>query len=311
MNYQQWLQSYACMSLFTNEEILNGSPMPDGWFNPYTISQEQIDNMRDEFKGSGLDWMRYCQEYLPQLDSKAERRLKIESKKIQSFQQCGKVISWIGKDGLPCKHIHNCNRYDICRRCNSRRKKEHIDRLRSLDGCRFVLEQNMTPELGKGKVYNFTLTDGRKVSVIETDQPIGMELNYDSIKGLTDIAITGKRTSGNLGKSVTIKEEVKEQRTVMVTSHIMEALAETKEAIRREYLEATKDFLPKTLDELATCLKRCNAIWMEIVERRCENNHIVGKKILVLTEDDIDWTARQEFIKKELNEQKMHEVSTG
>lgn len=301
MHYQQWLQSFAPMSLFTNEEILNGSPMPDGWFNPYTISQEQIDNMRESFKGSGLSWQRHCEEYLPHLDSKAERKLKVASKKLESYHLCGKVITWIGKDGLPCTHIHNCNRYDICLRCRMRREKEHVSRLRELDGCRYVFdEENVTAKYGKENVYNFTLADGRKVSIIKTDDNIGCELSHESIKELKSIVVTGTRTSGNLGNKPD-KEEVKEQRTVMVTSHIIEALDEVKKAIKLEYYELTKNFTPKTLDELVSYLKQCNAIWLDIVNRCCDKNHIVGKKMLVLTEDDIDWSERQSFIEKELN----------
>lgn len=300
--YQEWLDNFH-PSFFTNQEIMGMDDKPDGWFNPFTLSEQEIDTMRESFKGSGLDWQRWCEEYLPQLDSKAERKLKVACKKLDSYRQCGKVISWIGKDGLPCTHIHNCNRYDICLRCQMRRQNEHVNRLRELDGCRYVFDgDNITAKYGKDSVYNFKLADGRKVSVIKTDDNIGYELSHESIKELKSIVVTGNRTSGNLG-SKPIKEEAKEQRTVMVTSHIIEALDEVKEAIKLEYYQITKDFLPKTIDELVSCLKRCNAIWLDIVNKRCEKNHIVGKKLLLLTEDDIDWTDRQIFIEKELNAQ--------
>lgn len=301
MHYQQWLQTFAPMSLFTNEEILNGSSMPDGWFNPYTISQEQIDTMREEFKGSGLDWMRYCQEYLPQLDSKAERKLRIELNKLEGVKRCGSSIIWIDKKGLPHEGTFECKRYELCPRCQAKRQKEHISRLMELDGCRYVFGENATAEYGKDKVYNFTLADGRKVSVIDTDDPgIGCELNHDSIlKELTSITVTGTRTSGTLGKEKKTLE--KEQRIVSVYSHIIDAPREVKDTIKTEYYQKTKSFLPTTLDELVNYLKRCNAIWLEIAHRHCEKIYIVGKKNLTITEDDIDWSERQSFIEKELN----------
>lgn len=276
------------------------NPDDFNWDTP-ELTEIDLDELRESFNGSGLDWKRHCEINYPHLDSKAERKLKIECSKMQAVRDCGKEITNIGKDGLPAIGIYQCKRFDLCHKCRERRKKEHVDRLLSLDGCRYVFDQHVTSEYGKGAVYNFTLADGRKVSIIETDQPIGLEMNHNSIKELSNIGITGNRVSGNLGKKPN-KEEVKERRTVMVTSHIIEALKEVKEAIKLEYYERTKDFMPKTLDELAAYLKQCNAIWLDIVNRRCEKNHVIGKKILVLTEDDVDWTQRKECIDKWLKE---------
>ena len=274
--------------------------MPDGWFNPYTISQEQIDNMREEFDGSGLDWQVYVKENLPNLCPKTERKLKVESNKLKSVKRCGSEIVWIDKKGLPHEGIYECKRYELCPRCQARRQKEHINRLMELDGCRYVFDQDVTAKYGKENVYNFKLADGRKVSVIKTDDAIGCELGYQSAKELGSIIVTKTRTSGNLGNKPQ-KEENKEQRTVMVTSHIIEAPKEVKKTIKLEYYEKTKDILPKTLDELASYLKQCNAIWLDIARSHCDRIHVIGKKLLSITEDDIDWTDRQIFIEKELN----------
>lgn len=309
MHYQQWLQTFAPVSLFTNEEILNGSPMPDGWFNPYTISQDQIDSMRQSFRGGALKWSQFVEANLPNLDSKLERKLKKAIETEKRIKNCGKIGTRMGKDGLPHNFRHKCHRYESCLSCRIEREKEHFERLVELDGCQVVFNdrKNMVATYGADvKTYSFKLADGRQVTVIDSEDEIpgAIEMNYELAKELKSIHVTGTKISGKLGKEKKPVVQAEEQTTLFVTSHIIEASQEVKDQIEQEFYEQTKDLQPASVQDLRRILIYLNQLWLDIVTKYCEEIHLLNKHIITINENDLDWTKRREHIDKWLKNSK-------
>lgn len=323
LTYDQWLDSPSYdtweerdgdiyIVSITNRMIMSVAVKPDGWLNPFELTEQDIDKMRVEFKGSGYKWMRYVESKLPNLDPKAERKLKIEMNKLLDVQRCGSEITWIDKFGLPHTGKYQCKHYDICKPCNHFRQKEHTERLMKLDGCQVIFDQRaeMIAKHGEDNVYSFKLSDGREASVINSNEKIGTELNYSVVRELSSIAVTGNRVSGTLGIEKSTNPQAQETQTLTMPMHIIEAPQEIKKQIEREYLEETKKLLPQTVDELIETLKECNRIYLRIAHKHCDKIHFLGKKILVITEFDLNWQERQNIIEERLNAPFRQAIST-
>ncbi len=304
--YESWLTLVNTDTLmdYTNEQIiaLPEELRPIDWFNPWLLGEEEVDKMRQDFKGGALKWSRFVEEKLPQLDPKLERQNKIQTNKQKDAERCGCEITWIDKKGLPRKGRYQCKHYDICPKCRANRQKQHNDRLKELQskGCQFVEGQKkeMLAQFGKD-TYTFKLPDGREITVIpKTDEPIGQSLTYQSMKQFNEISITGNRVSGNLGKEDQATGNPIESRQVAVTSHIIEASKEVEELIEAEFYKETKDFEPTDLDSLEKLLYRCNYIWLALAQKYCDKVHFLGRNMITITEFDLDWTDRKEYIKK-------------
>jgi len=253
-----WLDTVVYQDLWedviiTNRTIMNSGEYPEGWFNPFTMTVEELDAMREKFAGGSLGWQRLIEDKIPFLDSKAERKLKLNLCKLERVRNCGKEATRIDKNGLPYNYYPSCNQYDICAKCQHRREREHFKRLISLDGCQVIFNdrKDKVAEYTTAITYSFRLADGREVTVIDTQDKIegAQYMNYSLAKELGSIIVTGTKTSGKLGKKDKQPEE-KEQRKVVTISHIIEASLEIKEQIKREYYEKTIGFKPQTLDEL-------------------------------------------------------------
>lgn len=306
--YEQWLNQVCPDSLadYTNEQIMNTPSefCPPDWFNPWLLTEREIDEMRDKFEGGSLAWSRFVEKSLPQLDYKTERIKKRDIERLRKVANCGKTLTTkLGKKGLPYHYAPQCKVYDLCPRCRTKREDEHFQRLNALDGCQYLVNQRAETvaqyhQIGI-KTYSFKLPNGDDITVIDTKEPIenAQEMSYQVAKTMKSIQISNTKTSGKAGISEP-KKEMGIAITVTLLAHQFEATSEIRQRIEAEYLEETKDFQPTSLEVVPALLKKCQAIWFEIVKKHCDTVHVVSTYNLYITEDDLDWTDRKEYIKK-------------
>lgn len=284
---------------FSNRDILNmpEDDRPPEWFNPWTLSQELLDDMRSEFKGGSLKWQRFVEESLPNLNPQEERRLKKKADKDRKLHNCGKRMVKFTANGMVYWLPWYCNNYEECPKCRERREQQHYDRLRKLDGCQFVVNQRKEATAKYERTYSYKLLDGTDITVIESDEKIegAQEMNYKTAREHQHIQVSGTRVSGKAGKEEKSKqvEENEETRSVLLVSHILDCDRETEIKIQKAYYERTKDFQPKTIDEAAELLKQCQAIWFEEAKKLCDKIHIVNHYKIVITQFDLDWSKRR------------------
>lgn|SRR5574341_812506 len=286
---------------FSNRDILNmpEDDRPPEWFNPWTLPDEILESMRSEFKGGSLKWQRYVEENLPNLDPKKERQLKKEAEKKRKLLQCGKRIYKFTATGQVYTVPAHCNDYEHCPKCRERREQQHVDRLRRLDGCQYVVNQRAEATAKYELTYSYKLLDGTDITVIESDEKIegAREMNYQVAREHQHIKVSGTRVSGSAGKEEKSKsqqvEEEGETRSVILASHILDCDGKAESEIRKAYYERTKDFQPKSLDEAVELLKKCQAIWFELAREHCEEIHFVSNYSVVITQNDLDWSKRR------------------
>jgi hypothetical protein len=78
-----------------------------------------------------------------------------------------------------------------------------------------------------------------------------------------------------------------------------------KAEVRLAYLEKTKDFQPISLDDYIDVLKKCNKIFLDTIKEICGEIQILGKKLHVISEDDLDWTERNILAEKMIERLKL------
>jgi hypothetical protein len=296
---------------YTNEQVMN-LPLddrPDGWFNPWILTDDEIVKMRQGFKGGALKWSRFVENKLPQLSVKEERILKAIFERDKRVANCGKIGSRLGKDGLPYQFTNKCHQYHICQRCQNERQDEHYQRLLKLDGCQVIFDdrKNMVATYGADvKTYSFKLADGRQVTVIDSDQPVegAVELNHELAKQLKTIHITGTKISGKLGKEQGPTIEAKEEEKLFVNSYIIEGSNEAQELAKQEFFEQTKDLQPTSVKDLKRILVYLNQLWLEILTKHCTKIHLLNKHFISINENDLDWTKRREYVEQWLRSSK-------
>lgn len=309
--YEQWLKSVYYQEEvdlwtqetrdITNEELLArpADERPVEWINPWILSQEDIDKLRKEFKGGYKKWREYVREHIPFLDPETEGKLKRDLNKSEDIKKCGKPMTWTDKQGMLHEGTYMCKHYDICPICQRIKKEEHTRRLQELDGCQYVfnLKKEMVAKYGKQNTYSFTTASGKEVTVVKSEEKIegAEEVSWQTLKTLSEIVVTGHRTSGTLGIKSCPGKEKKETREVMVQSVFVPE--DKKDEVHLAYYEKVKNIQPLSLDDYVDELKKCNRIFIETVKQVCEGEiHFLGKKIHSITEDDLDWTERNEKV---------------
>lgn len=287
----------------TNQQILDmvAEERPDGWFDPF--NSQELEKARKEFKGSSLKWQQYVEEKLPMLNPLEERKLKLKLDRQKKLENCGELVNRMNSQGIYKLVPQWCNNYKECPKCKARRQQEHFDRLMKLDGQPFVINRRaeMAATYGKEHVYSFKLASGDEVTVIVTNEKVenaSGEISHEIAR--QEITVSGTKVSGDAGKEKRSQLEVDESTPVLLTSCTFEASEELRQQIEKEYLEETKDFSPSSIPNLASLLLKCQQIFFAIIQRYCEEIHIVGKYFVYINENDLDWTNRQLYIEKRL-----------
>lgn len=304
---ESWLDTVVYMNTdwqdVTNRMIMNLlEEKPEGWFNPFEMTVEELDELRTNFKGAAIDWERFIQDKIPFLDSKVERGLKLTENIKRDVLMCGKKRLRVDrKTGKLEEYTAFCGRCDLCVKCCIRKEKEMMNRFEKMEEYQFLeiepeARKNWIKELGKEKVYFQPLASGKVLMV--ADGEIGGELfTHDEAKKYAKVPPKGAKCSGNLGKSTPVVKQTTNNEepteTIYQATFTVDATEEAMRKINEEYKAQTIHIIPRKLSELQGCIYKCEKILEEILKKYCTKIHNTKRTKTVMTENDFDWTWKE------------------
>lgn len=266
--------------------------------DPYAnLSDEEINDLRESFLGGAKKWATFAANRLG-LDFQTEKKLKIQVNKARDIRQCGKPIMSFNDKGewAETGRFQQCNRPNECQRCANRQKRQLKNRLQSLDGQKYKeIEKSeragLMAEYDKDEVYFQPLPNGKVLAVSSSDSFDGEEMTYQLAEHYAQVLPEGTKTSGNLGKVTTPKEQDENLIPILHNEYIVEDKKELEPVIEK-VMAKTADLLPKTPKELQDAINDCE-YWFKRYAKELDIKIYLHRRVSFLVDQSkIDWSER-------------------
>lgn len=297
----------------TNRTIMNTGEIPEGWFNPFTLTHEELDKMRIKFKGGYKKWQEWVREFIPFLDIKSEGKLKKIVNRDKDISMCG-VATRGGINPITGKFqcvTWYCKRRG-CPKCETRKKSLVRDRLEKVIGKQYLELDNeaqvqQTLNENEGVSYIRIPSDNGKILlVIDTDKHIGQTFTYELAKQYSELPPSGKNISGKLGLDVPVVPEDNysldfDNREVQVSTgeFLLDTNETTIKELKREYEKETKDLdAPKSIDDCQKMVYQREKILQDIAVRLEINIFFLYRTIITITEKEFKQAYEPKVIKQ-------------
>lgn len=278
MTYESWLLQINTDTLmdYTNEQIIS-LPIelcPVDWFNPWLLTEQEIDTMRQDFKGGFKKWAEYVKNNLPQLDPAKEAKIKWETNKSRDIRMCG-TISKVRINPLTKqlkKEVWHCKRRD-CPKCKVRKEEDLRSRLCKMVGQSYLIldnEKEVEKLLRDNQIKNYfrKVTEDGKVLLI-ADKPIGETFTLKMAKDFATLPPKGTNMSGHLGKDAIVAVEATSKEVIVsCAEYLIDATPDELKEVEEEYQQEVESIEAKTMEDIQSLVYRCEDILELILERR-------------------------------------------
>lgn len=296
----------------TNRMVMNTGEYPDGWFNPFTLTVDELDKMREGFTGGFKKWAQFIKDNIPFLDSKEEGKLKRRVNKDRDIRLCGTRCK-TKINPLTRKLYHelwSCKRRN-CLRCMARKQSALTERVRKIEDGYYTIvtlkESEVLVESNDGNSILRIPIDKDRIMIIN-NKGIGSELTEEAIKEYVKIPPAGMNISGKLGKNSGVltasadDDPFEEQVEVSVAEFIVEATQAQMREVEEQYNLDTDDIEPDRLEDCQKAIYQCENILQRIIKDKG-----LGIFFLYRTKSSI---KKKDFLRvKEQKVEKVYQVS--
>ena len=300
--YNSWLDIILYQDIWeestvTNRTIINSGEYPDGWFNPFTLTVEELDAMREKFAGGFKKWSQFVKDNIPFLDSKEEGKLKRKVNKERDLRQCG-TRGKLRLNPLTRKlyrGVWHCKRRD-CPKCTAKKEKDLLERMMKLAGNHYTI---VTPIEAAALVEQHSSIatfckpiDGEHVLVIN-DKGIGEVFTEQLARQYAKVPPAGKNISGKLGKNSGVlvadaEDDNGKKVEVSVAEFLVDANQEQMLEIEEAYDKETKDIQPDKLEDCQKAIYQCENILQRIIKDKGIGIFFLCRIKFIITEKDFE-----------------------
>ena len=277
--FSQWLDNILYQDIWeettvTNRTIINSGEYPEGWFNPFEMTVEELDKMRETFTGGFRKWARFVAEKIPFLDSKEEGKLKREVNKKRDMRLCGTRCR-VRLNPLTRQVYHevwHCKRRE-CPRCTARKEKNLLDHMTKLVGKHYVIVTRKEAEAlveKHGSVSTFVKPIDKDHIMVINNKEIGETFTDDIARQYAKVPPAGMNISGKPGKNSGVLQDdsnpFEKQVEVSVAEFVVDTTQEQMLVIQEEYNKETKDIQADDMEDLQEAVYQCENILQRIIK---------------------------------------------
>ncbi len=277
--YDSWLDTILYQDIWeettvTNRTVINSGEYPEGWINPFTLTVEELDKMRETFAGGFKKWTQFVKDNIPFLDSKEEGKLKREVNKKRDMRLCGTRCR-VRINPLTRQVYHevwHCKRRE-CPRCTARKEKNLLEHMKKLVGKHYVIVSRKEAEALVQK-HSSTSTFCKPIDkdhiMVINDKEIGETFTEQLARQYAKVPPAGMNISGKLGKNsgVLVEEDdpFEKRVEVSVAEFVVDTTQEQMLAIQEEYNKEMKDIQADEMEDLQKAVYQCEDILQRIIK---------------------------------------------
>ncbi len=277
--FELWLDTIVYQDVWeeifvTNRTIINSGEYPEGWINPFTLTVEELDKMRETFAGGFKKWSQFVKDNIPFLDSKEEGKLKREVNKKRDMRLCGTRCR-VRINPLTRQVYHevwHCKRRE-CPRCTARKEKNLLERMKKLVGNSYTI---VTPQEAETLVEVHSSNSILRIPIdkdhimVINDKGIGEAFTEQLARQYAKVPPAGMNISGKLGKNsgVLVEEDdpFEKRVEVSVAEFVVDTTQEQMLAIQEEYDKETKDIQADEMEDLQKAVYQCENVLQRIIK---------------------------------------------